>query len=76
MKCWVFFLEIINIIIFILVFLIYFIGVDLNQVDNCIGDPNADVENPVLSVEQEAQVQLFLLSEYMFYFYISLPSQI
>ncbi|KAK1355544.1 Vacuolar-sorting receptor 1 [Heracleum sosnowskyi] len=32
------------------------LGVDLGQIDECIGDPNADAENPVLAIEQEAQV--------------------
>ncbi|CAK9146617.1 unnamed protein product [Ilex paraguariensis] len=31
-------------------------GIDLKQVDKCIGDPKADVDNPVLKAEQEAQV--------------------
>ena len=36
--------------------------IDLKKVDKCIGDPDADVENPVLKAEQESQVcglQLF-----------------
>lgn len=32
------------------------LGVDLKKVDECIGDPDADVENPVLKAEQEAQI--------------------
>ncbi|KAL2899790.1 Vacuolar-sorting receptor 2 [Bienertia sinuspersici] len=32
------------------------LGVDVKKVDECIGDPQADVENPVLKAEQEAQV--------------------
>ncbi|WOH10874.1 hypothetical protein DCAR_0730349 [Daucus carota subsp. sativus] len=32
------------------------LGVDLGQIDECMGDPNADVENPILTMEQEAQV--------------------
>ncbi|ESQ52524.1 hypothetical protein EUTSA_v10016384mg [Eutrema salsugineum] len=32
------------------------LGIDLKKVDECIGDPEADVENPVLKAEQESQV--------------------
>uniref|UniRef100_A0A7N0ZWS1 EGF-like calcium-binding domain-containing protein n=1 Tax=Kalanchoe fedtschenkoi TaxID=63787 RepID=A0A7N0ZWS1_KALFE len=32
------------------------LGVDVKEVDKCIGDPEADVENPVLKAEQEAQI--------------------
>ncbi|KAI3991569.1 hypothetical protein MKX01_040579 [Papaver californicum] len=32
------------------------LGVDLKKVDACIGDPEADVENPVLKAEQDAQI--------------------
>jgi len=35
---------------------IYFAGVDLKKIKDCVGDPLADVENPVLKAEQEAQV--------------------
>lgn len=35
---------------------VYSIDVDIKKVDECIGDPEADVENPVLKTEQEAQV--------------------
>lgn len=34
------------------------LGVDLKKVDKCIGDPEADMENPVLKTEQDAQVKL------------------
>ena len=37
-----------------------FIGVDLTKIDKCIGDTEADVDNPVLKAEQDAQVRLFL----------------
>jgi len=30
----------------------------LNKVKYCIGDPNANAENPVLKAEQDAQVGL------------------
>lgn len=33
-----------------------FTGVDVKKVNECIGDPEADVENSVLKAEQEAQV--------------------
>ncbi|CAH9089037.1 unnamed protein product [Cuscuta epithymum] len=32
------------------------LGIDVKKVDKCVGDPEADVENPVLKVEQEAQI--------------------
>lgn len=32
------------------------LGIDLKKVDKCIGDPEADVENPVLKAEQESQI--------------------
>ncbi|KAJ9134887.1 hypothetical protein P3X46_032132 [Hevea brasiliensis] len=32
------------------------LGVDLNKIDKCIGDTEADVENPVLKAEQDAQI--------------------
>lgn len=35
--------------------------IDLKKVDKCIGDPDADVENPVLKAEQESQVCLLNL---------------
>lgn len=35
-------------------------GIDLKKVDKCIGDPEADVENPVLKAEQESQVFLLV----------------
>lgn len=35
-------------------------GIDLKKVDKCIGDPEADVENPILKAEQESQVCLFV----------------
>jgi hypothetical protein len=33
-----------------------FPGLDLKAIDKCIGDPDADKENPVLKAEQDAQV--------------------
>jgi hypothetical protein len=35
---------------------IYFAGVDLKKIKDCVGDPHADVDNPVLKAEQDAQV--------------------
>ncbi|KAF7142872.1 hypothetical protein RHSIM_Rhsim05G0231000 [Rhododendron simsii] len=32
------------------------LGVDVNEIQKCIGDPTADVENPILKAEQEAQI--------------------
>ena len=37
----------------------FFEGLDLRKVDACVGDPDADKENPVLRAEQEAQVSDF-----------------
>lgn len=39
-------------------FVIYFTGVDLKKVKDCVGDTNANSENPVLNAEQDAQVCL------------------
>lgn len=35
---------------------IYFSGVDLEKINDCVGDPDADVENRVLKAEQDLQV--------------------
>jgi hypothetical protein len=32
------------------------LGLDAKKIDKCMGDPNADAENPVLKQEQDAQV--------------------
>ncbi|KAL6998524.1 Vacuolar-sorting receptor 1 [Sarracenia purpurea var. burkii] len=32
------------------------LGIDVKLIDKCIGDPDADVDNPVLKAEQEAQI--------------------
>ncbi|KAJ7950128.1 vacuolar sorting receptor-like 1 [Quillaja saponaria] len=32
------------------------LGVDLKKIKACVGDPEADVENPVLKAEQDAQI--------------------
>lgn len=32
------------------------IGFDVKQIDKCVGDPEADADNPILKAEQEAQV--------------------
>ncbi|XP_058209335.1 vacuolar-sorting receptor 1-like isoform X3 [Rhododendron vialii] len=32
------------------------LGIDVKQIDRCIGDPDADVDNQVLKSEQEAQI--------------------
>jgi hypothetical protein len=31
-------------------------GLDIKKIDECMGDSNADSENPVLKEEQDAQV--------------------
>jgi hypothetical protein len=39
-------------------------GLDIKKIEKCMGDPNADSENPVLKEEQDAQVfvsYLFIL---------------
>jgi hypothetical protein len=33
------------------------LGVDLEKIDKCIGEPEADVENEVLKAEQDTQVR-------------------
>lgn len=38
----------------------YFIGLDLKKIERCMGDPNADSDNPLLKEEQDAQVIFFL----------------
>ncbi|PSS17694.1 Vacuolar-sorting receptor 1 like [Actinidia chinensis var. chinensis] len=32
------------------------LGLDVDQIDKCIGDPDTDADNPVLKTEQEAQI--------------------
>ncbi|CAN4081523.1 unnamed protein product [Withania somnifera] len=32
------------------------LGFDVKQIEKCVGDPEADADNPVLKVEQEAQI--------------------
>ncbi|KAJ8533753.1 hypothetical protein K7X08_007077 [Anisodus acutangulus] len=32
------------------------LGFDVKQIDKCVGDPEADADNPVLKAEQEAQI--------------------
>lgn len=31
-------------------------GLDLRKIEKCMGDPDADTDNPVLKMEQNAQV--------------------
>jgi hypothetical protein len=31
-------------------------GLDMKKIERCMGDPDADSENPVLKEEQDAQV--------------------
>lgn len=33
-------------------------GLDVDMIDKCMGDPDADSENPVLKEEQQAQVRV------------------
>lgn len=37
-------------------------GLDLKKINECIGDPDADKENPVLKAEQDAQVYIILVT--------------
>lgn len=32
------------------------LGIDVKQIEKCVGDPEADADNPVLKAEQEAQI--------------------
>lgn len=32
------------------------LGIDVKEVEKCVGDPNADVDNPILKAEQDAQI--------------------
>lgn len=34
------------------------VGLDMKKIEKCMGDPNADADNPVLKEEQEAQVSI------------------
>ena len=34
-------------------------GIDLRKIETRVGDPNADIENPVLKAEQDAQVNIY-----------------
>lgn len=35
-------------------------GLDLRKIEKCMGDPNADEDNPVLKEEQDAQASFFV----------------
>lgn len=35
---------------------LFCIGLDSENIEKCMGDPNADSDNPVLKEEQDAQV--------------------
>lgn len=41
----------------------YASGLDLKKINECIGDPDADKENPVLKAEQDAQVYIIILNK-------------
>lgn len=51
----------------VLMFL-FCIGLDLKNIEKCMGDPNADSDNPVLKEEQDAQVYVsditFIIKHY------------
>lgn len=38
----------------------HLIGVDFKKIQKCIGDPEADVDNPILKAEQDTQVRLLV----------------
>lgn len=40
---------------------LFCIGYDVKKVDKCIGDIEADDDNPILKAEQEAQVSYIIL---------------
>lgn len=46
-------------------------GIDGKKIEKCMGDPNADEDNPVLKEEQEAQVILPCLVIYAFMYLFS-----
>ena len=35
---------------------LFWAGLDIKKVEQCMGDPNADSDNPLLKMEQDAQV--------------------
>jgi hypothetical protein len=39
----------------------FFTGMDNDKINKCVGDPDADEDNPVLKAEQDAQVNLHKL---------------
>lgn len=39
-------------------------GLDIKKIERCMGDPNADSENPVLKEEQDAQVLLYFINQF------------
>lgn len=46
---------------FIYVF-VSFTGMDIDKISKCVGDPDADEDNPVLKAEQDAQVSLLMIN--------------
>lgn len=49
--------------------LVYFTGMDLRKIKDCVGDPQADADNPVLKAEQDAQVNNFCSNLYLILLY-------
>lgn len=41
--------------------LAYISGLDLKKIEKCMGDPDADSDNPVLKDEQDAQVSVMTI---------------
>lgn len=42
---------------------VFLSGMDVRRIQDCIGDPTRDVDNPVLKAEQEAQVREYVKEE-------------
>jgi hypothetical protein len=42
---------------------VLFTGMDIDKINKCVGDPDADEDNPVLKAEQDAQVRLLVNSQ-------------
>lgn len=43
-------------LVLMLLLVFFFTGLDLKKIEKCMGDPDADSDNPVLKEEQDAQV--------------------
>jgi len=52
---------------------IFFSGADLKKIKDCVGDPHADAENPVLKAEQDAQVSSLKCKLFLVLFSLPFP---